>query len=63
MRDDEFKRRLRALVREELERTNLRALVYEALASMDIQSIVYEALHDEFYDSRSVAQCNNDVLH
>ena len=46
MRKDEFaKRRLRQLIREELERTDLRSLVYEVLEGMDIQALVQEVLH------------------
>lgn len=48
MHKDEFKRRLRQLVREELARTDMRALIHEVLVSMeDFQTIVHEALHEQ----------------
>lgn len=63
MDKDEFKRRLRQLIREELERTDLEALVYGALASIDLQALVKETLHDQFYMTSSTSPCNSDVLH
>ena len=47
MRKDEFKRHLRQLVRNELERTDLTAIVHEALEGMDLQALVQEALHGQ----------------
>ena len=47
MNDQITKRRLRRLVRNELERTDLRALVHEVLARTDPKAIVHEALHTQ----------------
>lgn len=47
MNDQITKRRLRGLVRKELERTDLRALVHEVLARTDLKAIVHEALHTQ----------------
>ena len=42
-----IKRRLRRLIREELERTDLQALVQETLEGMDLRALVQEALHGQ----------------
>lgn len=64
MRTNEFiKRRLRQLIREELERTDLKALVYDALAPMDLEAIVQEVLRDESYRQTEQRRTSTLVLH
>ena len=56
------KRRLRQLVREELERTDLKALVREAIEGMDFQAIVQEVLHGQ-PNMSSAGPVQQRVLH
>ncbi len=64
MRTDEFKRRLRQLIREELKRTDLKALIHEAIANTDLRALVFEALHDKHYmASSSTGPVQQRVLH
>lgn len=64
MHKDEFKRRLRGLIREELKHTDVRALVHEALVSMDFQAIVQEVLHEQVYVTSATGPVQQQrVLH
>ena len=56
------KRRLRQLVREELERTDLKALVREAIEGMDFQAIVQEVLHGQ-PNMSAMGPRSSDPLH
>ena len=62
MHKDEFKRRLRGLIREELARTDLKALVQEVIEGMDFQAIVQGVLHERFNMS-SKGPVQQRVLH
>ena len=63
--NNEFKRRLRRLIREELKRTDLKALVQEAIESMDFRALVQAALHEQCYMGSSSTGPDNQqrVLH
>ena len=64
MRHDEVtKRRLRQLIRQELERTDLRALVHEELARTDLRALVQAALHEQFNMSSKGPDNQQRVLH
>lgn len=65
MRKDEFKRRLRRLIREELKRTDVRALVHEAIEGIDLQALVQAALREQCYltSASSTGPVQPRVLH
>ena len=63
MRTNEFKRRLRQLVREELSRTDLKALVHEVIEGMDLTALVQAALHTQSNMSATGPVQQQRVLH
>ncbi len=62
MRKDEFKRRLRRLIRKELSSMDLEAIVREQLARTDLRALVHEALHEQSNMS-SMGPVQPRVLH
>ena len=63
MRNDEFKRQLRQLVRKELARMDLTAIVQEAVEDMNWRALVHDALHEQFNITNSTGPVQERVLH
>ena len=64
MRNDEnAKRRLRALVREQIARTNLKGIVREQLACTDLRALVQEVLHEQCHMTSATGPVQPRVLH
>ena len=63
MRNDEFKRHLRRLVRQELEGMDFQAIIHEALARTDLRALVQEALHERLNITNATGPVQQRVLH